>query len=306
MSRILVTGGTVFVSRCMAEYLRDRGYEVWVLNRNTRPQSENVHLVAADRHSIGNSLKGTRFDAVVDVTAYGPQDITDLLEALDGFDRYIMISSSAVYPETAAQPFTEDTATGPNRFWGKYGTDKIAAEQALLNAVPDAYILRPPYLYGPGNNVYREAFVFDCAMRNRPFFLPGNGDMRLQFFHVRDLCALTCRIIEGCASAHILNVGDPETVSVREWVELCYACAGRVPEFRHADPGIEQRDYFSFHNYEYRLDVTGQKALLPEVIPLEDGLKECWAWYAGHRGDVRVKPLMEYIDRFLTDSTGSR
>lgn len=304
MNRILITGGTVFVSRYMAEYFRDRGYEVWVLNRNTRPQSEGVHLIESDRHCIGNRLKGQHFDAVIDVTAYGPEDITDLLEALDSFDRYVMISSSAVYPETAGQPFSEGTETGPNTYWGRYGTDKIAAEQVLLNAIPDAYILRPPYLYGPGNNVYREAFVFDCAMRARPFFLPGNGEMKLQFFHVRDLCRITEKIIEEQPCNHILNVGNPETVTTREWVRLCYECAGMKPEYRYADAGNEQRQYFSFYDYEYRLDVSGQTEILPDVIPLKDGLKECYAWYTGHRDEVRVKPLIEYIDRYLNVSDG--
>ena len=68
-----------------------------------------------------------------------------------------------MYPEYAPRPFREDSEKAANKFWGKYGTDKIETECALLDRVHDAYILRPPYLYGPMNNVYREAFVFDCA-----------------------------------------------------------------------------------------------------------------------------------------------
>ena len=59
--------------------------------------------------------------------------------------------------------FLKNQKKPQNIFWGTYGTDKIAAEKALLERMKDAYILRPPYLYGPMNNVYREAFVFDCA-----------------------------------------------------------------------------------------------------------------------------------------------
>ena len=95
-----------------------------------------------------------------------------------------MLSSSAVYPEYEPQPFKEELPLAENKFWGKYGTDKIAAEQELQKRVPDAYILRPPYLYGEMNNVYREAFVFECAMRDRNFYLPKDGSMQLQFFHV--------------------------------------------------------------------------------------------------------------------------
>ncbi len=84
---------------------------------------------------------------------------------------------------------------------------RLLAEDALLDRVSDAYILRPPYIYGPMNNVYREAFVFDCARADRPFYLPGDGGMKLQFFHVKDLCILMERVIEEKPETHIMNVG---------------------------------------------------------------------------------------------------
>ena len=185
MKKMLITGGTVFVSRFAAEYFSKK-YDVYVLNRNSRSQCKDVTLVEADRHALGDVLKGYCFDVVID-TAYNEKDVNDLLTGLESFEDYVFISSSAVYPETEVQPFTEDTPVGFNGIWGAYGMDKIAAEKALLERVPEAYILRPPYLYGPGNNVYREAFVFDCALADRPFYLPESGEMKLQFFHVRDL-----------------------------------------------------------------------------------------------------------------------
>ena len=45
MRKILVTGGTVFVSRFIAEYYVAKGDEVYVLNRNTRPQSAGVRYL---------------------------------------------------------------------------------------------------------------------------------------------------------------------------------------------------------------------------------------------------------------------
>lgn len=42
MKKILVTGGTVFVSRFIAEYYVEKNYEVYVLNRNSREQSKGV------------------------------------------------------------------------------------------------------------------------------------------------------------------------------------------------------------------------------------------------------------------------
>ena len=63
--KVLVTGGTVFVSRYVAEYYEKKGYEVYVLNRNNRPQSKGVKLIEADRKKLGEVLKGHHFDIVL-------------------------------------------------------------------------------------------------------------------------------------------------------------------------------------------------------------------------------------------------
>lgn len=297
--RILVTGGTVFVSRFTAEYFTARGHDVTVLNRGSREQVPGVRHLYRDRHDPALDLRSEAFDAVIDVTAYTAQDVDTLLNALTGTPLYILISSSAVYPETTPQPFDEDAPLGPNVHWGRYGTDKIAAENALLARRPDGYILRPPYLYGPGNEVYREAFVFECAEANRPFFLPGDGDMPLHFFHVRDLCRVMEAILRHPPKEHILNVGNPRPVTVREWAEMCYTAAGKTPRFVTVDASHPQRSYFPFLNYAYHLDTTRQQELLPEVTPLTDGLAESHAWWQENRSLIRRKPLMDYIDEHL-------
>ncbi len=297
--KVLVTGGTVFVSKYFARYYVNKGYEVYVLNRNSRPQVEGVHLLEADRHDYKDILKGHYFDAVLDVTAYTAEDVKDLLAGLEGFGKYIMISSSAVYPETNVQPFTEEQCVGLNKFWGQYGTDKIVAEEALLQAVPEAYILRPPYLYGPMNNVYREGFVFECAEAGRKFYIPKDGSMKLQFFHVEDLCKVVDAIMEYAPAEHILNVGNEETVSILDWVKMCYDVVGVPLEIVNVDGAIEQRKYFSFYDYEYKLDVSRQKALLEKTMDLRSGLQEAYEWYKRNKSEVRRKDFIAFIDENL-------
>lgn len=296
--KILITGGTVFASRYTAEYFAKK-HEVYVLNRGTHTQSEGVTLIKADRHALGDVLKSYKFDAVLDICAYNGKDVSRLIDALGEFGTYILISSSAVYPETMAQPFREDQMLGTNTIWGKYGTDKIAAENTLLDLVSDAYILRPPYLYGKMNNLYREAFVFDCAERDMPFYVPKDGKMPLQFFDIEDMCRFMEIILERKPEKRIFNVGNAEIVDILEWVTECYAVLGRKPEFRFVTEDIEQRDYFPFYDYEYRLKVDLMRELMSETKPLSKGLEESYKWYKGNRDQVRVKPLLEYISNNL-------
>ena len=295
MKKILVTGGTVFVSRYIAEYYVAKGCDVYVLNRNSKEQSQGVTLIEADRHNLGEILREYRFDTVID-TAYTSNDVELLLDALGDYKDYILISSSAVYPEYAPQPFKEDTTLAVNKYWGKYGTEKIEAEHALLKRNPNAYILRPPYLYGQMNNVYRESFVFDCALADRKFYLPKDGDMKLQFFHVHDLCRFIDILLEVKPSQHIFNVGNKDAISVRKWVELCYKIVGKQAAFVNVHQDIEQRKYFSFYAYEYYLDVSSQYALMDNVKSLDHGLEESFSWYINNMDKVSKKPFIEFID----------
>lgn len=303
MKNILVTGGTVFVSKYIAEYFAGQGNRVYVLNRNTRPQQENMILIEADRHNLGEKLKEYRFDVVLDVTAYTGSDIVSLYDALGDFEEYILISSSAVYPESSEQPFSEEQDVGANKFWGKYGTDKIDAERELRKRVPGAYILRPPYLYGPQNNVYREGFVFDCAMAKQDFYLPKDGEMRLQFFHVRDLCRFIDVILEKRPAEKTFNVGNASSVSVREWVQMCYEIVGSDCNYIPVHEEIEQREYFCFHDYEYFLDVSRQRELMPETKPLREGLMESYEWYRANQELVRKRPYFINGKTILPDKT---
>ena len=295
MKKMLVTGGTVFVSRYIAEYYIRQGYKVYVLNRGTREQSVGVSLIQADRHNLGNTLQKHHFDVVID-TAYTADDVDLLLNGLSSYENYILISSSAVYPEYGIQPFRESDEVNVNKYWGKYGTDKIDAENTLIGRNPNAYILRPPYLYGQMNNIYREAFVFDCALQDRCFYLPNDGKMELQFFHVEDLCKFIDILLKKKPIQHIFNLGNSERVSVRQWVELCYSVVEKTVKFKNVYDEKDQRKYFSFYDYDYYLDVSKQHELMPKDKDLYNGLEEAFVWYKHNSDKVNKKPYIEYID----------
>lgn len=123
--------------------------------------------------------------------------------------------------------------------------------------------------------------------------------MKLQFFHVHDLCRFIDVILEQKPAQHIFNVGNKHAVSVREWAELCYQAVGRQPEFVTVEGEIEQRNYFSFYDYEYRLDVSAQHKRMPDTKPMLEGLKESFEWYKNNTEKVNKKPYWDYIDKNL-------
>lgn len=298
--KILVTGGTTFVSQRIAEFFVTLNHEVYVLNRGNKPQITGVKAILLDRHESFD-LSNDEFDVVIDVTAYTRKDVQLLLNALNlkSLKTYVLISSSAVYSEKDEQPFKESLEPKENIIWGKYGMDKIEAERMLQDNFDNHYIIRPPYLYGPGNNVYREAFVFDCAKENRPFYLPEDGSMPLQFFYIDDLCKIIELLIDIQPQEKILNVGNPTPVTIKEWVKLCYEVVGNDLKIVNVPKNVNYRNYFPFYNYAYQLDTSLQEKYLKTVTSLERGLKKSFEWYQDNEDQVKKKPLFEYIKENL-------
>ncbi len=310
MRKILVTGGTIFVSRYIAEhyvnfipeYTVEEEAQVYVMNRGTHRQVKGVHLIECDKNDIGDKLKKYNFDVVIAVNIYTKAEMQQLLDGLSEIKDFVFISSSAVYPETLPQPFTEEMICGENSIWGAYGTNKLEAEKYLQERVPQAYILRPPYLYGEMNNLYRESFIFDCAIAERKFYVPGDGSMKLQFFYVGDLCRFIDIILRVKPEQKIFNVGNKEIDNINTFVKACYRVLGDRPDIVNVYDRIEQRNYFPFYNYGYELDVTKMLELMYDPTPLEKGLKQSYAWYSKNQNAVNKKPYFDYIDRFMAKS----
>ena len=125
--------------------------------------------------------------------------------------------------------------------------------------------------------------------------------MKLQFFYIGDLCRLIDAVLTKKPAVHILNAGNSQPISVRQWVELCYQAAGKRAEFVETAYPVNQRDFFSFYDYEYQLDVSRQAALLDKVTPMEAGLAESYRWYRGHKDEVNRKGANRVVNTDLVE-----
>ena len=70
---------------------------------------------------------------------------------------------------------------------------------------------------------------------------------------------------------------------------------------KSVDHHDNQRDYFSFYDYEYFLDVSKQKQLLKETKDLKEGLRESFEWYLQHQEEVNRKDYIQFIDKHLSN-----
>src|SRR5262245_21904094 len=158
--RILVVGGTEFISLALVRVLLAAGHAVTVLNRGRHPDRlpAGVTAIAADRKDhagLRARLAGHRFDGVVDVT-YAPtvgEDVAALADALEGAPHVVFVSTCRVYDHALPIPYSEDTPRG--FYWGDYARHKIAGEDVLLErhrarGLP-VTIVRPTHVLGPLN-----------------------------------------------------------------------------------------------------------------------------------------------------------
>src|SRR3989304_1388609 len=216
--RVLVVGGTEFISLALVRALIRDGHAVTVLNRGRKNDRlpAGVSVIPCDRKdhaALQPALAGPRFDGVCDIT-YAPttgEDVAALADALAGAPHVLFVSTGRVYDHALPIPFSEATPRG--YYWGDYARHKIAGEDALLErhrprgpapprhkiAGEDALlerhrsrglpvtIVRPTHVLGPLNTRDNETFFFDRILRGPPVLVPGHGGWFRQFGPVDDL-----------------------------------------------------------------------------------------------------------------------
>ncbi len=303
MEKVLVMGGSYFIGRTLVDRLLEKEYDVYTLNRGSRPVwNGRIHNLICDRND-GERLKEVlaryQFDFVVDVSGLNGKQATDFMEALppQKLKKFIFLSSSAVYDvERLTIPYRETDSLAENCYWTFYGRGKIDAEEVYRKHFADTstqlLILRPPYVYGEYNYVQRESFVFDHLQKGLPVLVPASN-CKLQFIYVKDLAEIICRLLERASFAYsVYNVGNREAVSCREWVDYCAEAAELPIDCRLYDydkDGYTARDFFPFFDYDNVLDISRIQCLdFPETNFIE-GLKNSFQWYLQNRENILWK-----------------
>lgn len=295
MQKVLLLGGSVFVGRALRQRLVAQGFDVTAVTRGLVPADWGAaRHIACDRRDVqqlASRLRGQVFDAVVDASCYGPEDCRALLAALPAMPTtYVLLSSAAVYQRsTAPLPFSEASPAHGDEIWGPYGRDKAEAEAVLLcaSAIHRSFVLRPPYIYGPGNNLDRERFVWARQLANEPIFVPGDGETLIQFVGIDDVTRAIVGFLDPqCAVAPgIYNLASEAYVSFNQYIALLGQIAGRQSHVVHvADPTIPAREYFPFRKAHLvlstqKLAAWSERPQTPLVEGLQatfDGMAACF------------------------------
>ena len=198
--KILVIGGTYFLGRKFVDMAKTR-HEITLINRGTNPYEDtsDIHVMSycLDRRDVDalSKFPYAKYDAIVDFCAYAPGDIKLIFDKLNAdFSHYIFISTVDVYKRGTGQILTEDSPTEDRYFGGAAGdyiAGKILLEKELLECAASSgvrsTILRPAFIYGPGNYSPREGIYMNWIDDAGMILHPSDATGRFQLVNVFDV-----------------------------------------------------------------------------------------------------------------------
>lgn len=193
--RLLVLGGTQFLSREVAAQAARAGHEVVCANRgrsgSAAPGTTTVRW-DRDEPAPPDLAAAGPYDAVVDV-ARQPQHVRHALAAVPDA-HWVFVSTISVYADLA-----DPAGPGSGRLHEPVGEDygplKVACEE-LVRAAGPATIVRPGLVVGPGDPSGRFAYWARRAGETGALVGPGQPDAPVQVIDVRDLAAWILTLAE--------------------------------------------------------------------------------------------------------------
>jgi nucleoside-diphosphate-sugar epimerase len=189
--RLLVLGGTRFLSHAIAADGVRRGFDVVCAARGESGRvPDGATLVRVDRDSDDGLAAVTgEFDAVIDVARMSYSWVRRALDTLsDRAGHWTFVSTISAY---ARQDIVSDELLPPREIDEEpeaYGEIKVAGENAVRAAFPDAFVVRAGLITGPGDLSDRFGYWPARMARGGRVAVP-DADHPASYVDVRDLAA---------------------------------------------------------------------------------------------------------------------
>ena len=294
--RLAVTGGTGFVGSHLVGAALAAGHEVVALTRREQPLRAGLTWVAGDLHDRAALERLVdEADAVIHVAgvisahgaeAFNKGNVQGTLAMLaaataGGLRRFVHVSSLA--------------AREPNL--SLYGASKAKAEELVHSSGLDWSIVRPPAVYGPGDQETLELFRM---AKLGVMLMPPRG--RVSLLHVQDLARLLLALAAPDAPSAMLvepDDGKPGGWTHREFARALGVAVGTRPAIV-SSPGIllrlaaradhlvrrekakltiDRAAYFSHRNWVVEPKRAAPAELWNPQIDTPEGLKKTAQWY---------------------------
>ena len=226
---VTVFGGSGFLGRYVVSLLAKRGYRVLVPTRqpnltNFLPMGKvgQVHPIQANlRYPDSIEHAVMRADHVINLTGILQEGGRQTFEA-------VHVQGPRLIAEAArkAVSIIHVSAIGADPdSESAYGRSKAEGEAAVLGVRPDAVILRPSLLFGPGDNSFTR---FAALGRMLPVLPLAGAGARFQPVYAGNVAEAIVRAVDGAVpGGRVYELGGPEIRTLRELVEYVLAVTER-------------------------------------------------------------------------------
>ncbi|MDH5795529.1 MAG: GDP-mannose 4,6-dehydratase [Candidatus Bathyarchaeota archaeon] len=301
----MVTGGAGFIGSHLVEGLVERGFEVSVVDDLSTGRIENLSSCLArirfvrgdirDKATLAGSVQHVDSvlhlaaiasvpysvehpEATCEVNVDGTRNLLDA--SLFSADRFVYVSSSAVYGDPEYLPVDEDH---PLRPISPYAESKLKAEQ-ICREYQESYglkatILRPFNVYGPrqSNNQYAGVIAkfIERLREGSPPIIYGDGLQTRDFVYVVDAARASILAMQSDeAAGRIINIatGVPTTINhLAQLLVEMLGVGGIEPHHLGARQGDIRHSYADTREARTRLGFETQ-------ISLKEGLSSLLEW----------------------------
>jgi len=232
--KLLIIGGSGFVSGHLVRKALEYGHEVWVLTRGGRPVPEGAISLKADR-SDGQAFKsairsaGIRWDAVLDCICMNAENARQDIEVFSELAKQLIVISTDIVYQPSWRKFPQ-AEEGEAWITEGYAGNKRLCELEFMNAGTGDMswtILRPGHIYGPGSQLgclplhQRDPELLERLLGGKPISLAGGGHFLLHPVFVLDLCELMLDLLGNEKAGNgIFCVGGPDVIECRKYYEI--------------------------------------------------------------------------------------
>ncbi len=287
--KILVIGGSGFLSGTVVREALAAGHDTWALSRGNKPIPNGAHPLVADRQdhaAFSRAVEGHEWDLIIDCIGFKKEDAEQDIAAFGGRARRLVFISTDCVLSGIDRPWRVDE-TYARHTPAPYGSGKRAAEETLLACDPERLaitILRPGHILGPGSQLGclphhgREPRLLDRLRAGETLRLIGGGYFLQQPVFAPDLAAMILSCAGNAASiGQVYFAPGPEVVASVVYYRIIAEILGvplrveetSITDFLAANPTM---DSFCCHR-AYSSEKARAHGLAVPATPLAEALR---------------------------------
>ncbi len=325
--KVLIIGGTGFISGEIARLATEAGHEVVLYNRGEASPDSPYRALRGDRNDLvahADALRAERADIVVHAIAGTEQHAHDAVTAFRGTGaRLLVLGSMDVYDafqaanrgrEVADHPLDEASALTPIRYYyrdlmpgdaKRADYDKNLMTDVLLAAHARgeirASVFRCPMVYGPRDKQFagRHGYVLRRLADGHKRLVMGLQDQgRLWTFgYVTNIAAAIVHAFDQpVVDGRIYNIAERTWRTKRRWAELYAQAAGVELEYQLLPDELVEQDAEARNAPPMHLIIDSSRYAadtgFTDPIPLASCIQRTLDWAMAHP-DV-LGPLPDY------------